>query len=71
MAMVWIASFFYATIAAADSLPPAVLVFDQSIPYAEYFGKLFSSFQATLKASSAAPITIHLERLEYGQFNGS
>jgi len=71
MATVWIASFFYATIAAADSLPRTVLVFDQSIPYAEYFGKLFASFQATLKASSAAPITIHLERLEYSQFNGS
>jgi signal transduction histidine kinase len=71
MAMVWIASFLYATLAAADSLPRAVLVFDQSIPYAEYFGKLFSSFQATLKASSTAPVAIHLERLEFSQFNGS
>jgi hypothetical protein len=33
--MAWIASVFYATIAAADSLPRTVLVFDQSIPYAE------------------------------------
>src|SRR5262245_31126547 len=71
IATIWIASFFYATLAGADPLPRTVLVLDQSIPYTAYFGKLFASFQATLKVGSNAPVTIHLERLEYSQFNGS
>jgi len=71
IATIWIASFFYATLAGADPLPRTVLVLDQSIPYTEYFGKLFASFQATLKVGSNAPVTIYLERLEYSQFNGS
>jgi signal transduction histidine kinase len=48
-----------------------VLLLDQSIPYAEYFGKLFASFQATLKASSEGPATVHVERLEYSHSKGS
>jgi signal transduction histidine kinase len=62
---------FYAVPSAADSLPRTVLVLDQSIPYAEYFGKLFASFQATLNTSSEIPATIHLERLEYSHSKSS
>jgi signal transduction histidine kinase len=71
IATIWIASFFYTALAAADPLPRTVLVLDQSIPYTKYFGTLFASFQATLKVSSNVPISIHLERLEYSQFYGS
>jgi signal transduction histidine kinase len=48
---------------AAEQLPQTVLVLDQSTPYTEYFGKLFASFQSTLKADSDIPITIDLERM--------
>jgi len=48
-----------------------VLVLDQSLPYAEYFGRFFSSFQATLKVRSNVPATIYLERLEYSHSKGS
>jgi signal transduction histidine kinase/ABC-type uncharacterized transport system substrate-binding protein len=52
---------------AAEQLPQTVLVLDQSTPYTEYFGKLFASFQSTLKAGSDVPITIDLERLGHYQ----
>src|SRR5436190_4285640 len=68
---IWVASLLYAASSGADSLPRTVLVLDQSIPYAEYFGKLFASFQASLKASSEVSPTIHLERLEYSHSTGS
>jgi signal transduction histidine kinase len=68
---IWVAGLFFAPPSAADSLPRTVLVLDQSIPYAEYFGKLFASFQATLNASSEFRATIYLERLEYSHFKGS
>jgi signal transduction histidine kinase len=55
---------------AADPLPRTVLVLDQSIPYTEYFAKLFASFQVTLKTGSDIPITIHSEQLEYSHFKG-
>jgi signal transduction histidine kinase len=48
---------------AAEPLPRTVLVLGQSTPYTEHFGKLFASFQSTLKAGSHVPTTIHLERL--------
>ena len=66
-----IASILCTVPSAADPLPRTVLVLDQSIPYTEYFAKVFASFQSTLKAGSDSPITIHLERLEYSQFKGS
>lgn len=47
----------------AEQSPQTVLVLDESTPYTEYFGKLFASFQSTLKAGSDVPITIDLERL--------
>ena len=56
---------------AAEPLPRTVLVLDQSTPYTEYFGKLFASFQSTLKAGSDIPITIDLERLGYSHFKGA
>jgi signal transduction histidine kinase/ABC-type uncharacterized transport system substrate-binding protein len=69
--IIWVASLFYATSSAADSLPRTVLVLDQSIPYAEYFRKFFASFQATLNARSEVPTTVHLERLEYSHSQDS
>src|SRR5262245_9829538 len=69
--LISIASFSYATLSAAESLPRTVLVLDQSIPYAEYFGRFFGSFQATLKVRSDFPTTIYLERLEYSDSQGS
>jgi signal transduction histidine kinase len=66
-----IASFSYATLLAAESLPRTVLLLDQSLPSAEYFGRFFSSFQATLKVRSDVPPTIYLERLEYSHSQGS
>ena len=48
---------------AAEQSPQTVLVLDQSTPYTEYFGKLFASFQSTLKAGSDVPVTIDLERM--------
>jgi ABC-type uncharacterized transport system substrate-binding protein len=53
----------------AAEQPRTVLVLDQSTPFTEYFGKLFASFQLTLKAGSDLPITIDLERL--GQLKGA
>src|SRR4030095_2184330 len=55
---------------AADPSPRTVLVLDQSIPYTEYFAKLFKSFQSTWKADSGGPVTIYSESLEYSHFKG-
>src|SRR5262245_24876289 len=66
-----IASILCTVPSAADPLPRTVLVLDQSIPYTEYFAKVFASLQSTLKAGSDVPITIHLERLDYSQFKGA
>jgi signal transduction histidine kinase len=55
----------------AEQLPRTILVLDQSTPYTEYFGKLFASFQSTLKAGSDVPTTIHLERLGYTYVKGT
>jgi len=60
----------YGTLA-ADPLPRSVLVLDQSTPYTEHFGKLFASFQSTLKAGSHVPTSIHLERLGYTYVKGT
>jgi signal transduction histidine kinase len=56
---------------AAEPVPRTVLVLDQSTPYTEHFGKLFASFQSTLKAGSHVPTTIHLERLGYTYVKGT
>jgi signal transduction histidine kinase len=55
----------------ADPLPRTVLVLHQSIPYTEFFGKLFASFQSTLKAGSTIPITIYSESLGHRYFKGA
>src|SRR5215510_1163062 len=69
-AIISIASLLSAGPSAADPLPSTVLVLHRSIPYTEYFGKLFASFQSTLKAGSDTPITIYSEGLGYSHFNG-
>jgi signal transduction histidine kinase len=51
-------------------LPGTVLVLNRSIPYTEYFGKVFASLQSTLKAGSDIPITIYSQQLEYNHFKG-
>jgi signal transduction histidine kinase len=55
----------------AEPLPRTVLVLHQSIPYTEFFGKLFASFQSTLKAGSNIPITIYSESLGHRHFKGA
>jgi signal transduction histidine kinase len=59
-----------AAASAAERLPRTVLVLHQSIPYTEYFGKLFAAFQSTLKAGSDVPITIYSESLGHRHFRG-
>jgi len=59
-----------AAASATEPLPRTVLVLHQSIPYTEYFGKLFAAFQSTLKAGSAVPITIYSESLGHRHFAG-
>src|SRR5215813_419235 len=71
IAAILIASLLCVAPSAADPLPRTVLVLDQSIPYVEFFTKLFASFQSMLNAGSEVPVTIHLERLEYSQSKGS
>src|SRR5262245_28850309 len=56
---------------AAQPLPRTILVLHQSIPYTEFFGKLFASFQSTLKAGSKIPITIYSESLGHRYFKGA
>src|SRR5262245_54541655 len=56
---------------AAQPLPRTILVLHQSIPYTEFFGKLFASFQSTLKAGSTIPITIYSESLGHRHFKGA
>jgi len=65
-----LASLLSAASSAADPLPRTILLLDQSIPYTEYFGKLFASFQSTLKTGSDVPVTIYSERLEFSHFKG-
>src|SRR3954469_21420714 len=48
VAIISIACLLSAAPAAAEPLPRTVLVLHQSIPYTEFFGKLFVSFQSTL-----------------------
>jgi signal transduction histidine kinase len=55
----------------ADPLPRTVLMLAQPTPYTEFFGKLFASFQSTLKASSGVRIAIHLETLGYSKLGGA
>src|SRR5262245_65338905 len=68
IATIIIACSFCALPSAADPLPPTVLVLHRSIPYTEHFGKLFASFQSTLKAGSDTPITTYSEGLGYSHF---
>jgi signal transduction histidine kinase len=56
---------------AAEPLPRTILVLHQSIPYTEFFGKLFASLQSTLKAGSTIPITIYSESLGHRHFKGA
>jgi signal transduction histidine kinase len=70
IATILIASLSSAVPSTADPLPGTVLVLHRSIPYTEYFGKLFASFQSTLKAGSDIPITIYSEGLGYSHFKG-
>jgi signal transduction histidine kinase len=69
--IILIASLLNAVPSAADPLPPTVLVLHRSTPYTEYFGKLFASFQSTLKAGSDTPMTIYSEGLGYSHFKGA
>ena len=71
VATILIACFLSAAPAAAEPLPRTVLVLHQSIPYTEFFGKLFASFQLTLKAGSTIPITIYSESLGHRHFKGA
>ena len=64
MATISIACLVYAGSLGADPLHRTVLVLDQSIPYTEYFRKLFASFRSTLKTGRDIPITIYSEQLE-------
>ena len=70
IATILIASLSSAVPSTADPLPGTVLVLHRSIPYTEHFGKLFASFQSTLKAGSDIPITIYSEGLGYSHFKG-
>jgi signal transduction histidine kinase len=71
IAVMLIACLLWGSHLAAEQLPRRVIVFDQSTPYTEYFGKLFASFQSTLKTGSDVPTTIHLERLGYTYVKGT
>jgi ABC-type uncharacterized transport system substrate-binding protein len=64
-----IASLFSTVTLAADLVPQTVLVVHQSIPYTEYFNKLFASFRSTLKAGSDIGVTIYSEGLGHRHFN--
>jgi signal transduction histidine kinase len=70
VATLLIASLASAVPSTADPLPGTVLVLHRSIPYTEYFGRLFASFHSTLKAGSEIPITIYSEGLGYSHFKG-
>jgi ABC-type uncharacterized transport system substrate-binding protein len=70
IATLLLASLSSAVPTTAATLPGTVLVLNRSIPYTEYFGKIFASFQSTLKAGSDNPITIYSEQLEYNHFKG-
>src|SRR5690242_439947 len=69
IAAVPITCLLWGSLSASEQLPRRVIVLDQSTPYTEYFGKLFASFQSTLKTGSDVPTTIHLERLGYTYVN--
>jgi signal transduction histidine kinase len=71
IAIILIASLLSALPSTAEPSPRTVLVLHQSIPYTEYFGKLFASFQSTLKAGSDIPITIYSESLGHRHFKGA
>jgi signal transduction histidine kinase len=71
IAAVPITCLLWGSLSASEQLPRRVIVLDQSTPYTEYFGKLFASFQSTLKTGSDVPTTIHLERLGYTYVKGS
>jgi signal transduction histidine kinase len=70
VATIMIACLLSAASSAAEPLPRTVLVLHHSIPYTEFFGKLFASFQSTLKAGSTIPITIYSESLGHRHFKG-
>jgi signal transduction histidine kinase len=63
-----IASLSSAVPTTAAPLPGTVLVLHQSIPYTEFFGKLFASFQSTLKTGSDFPISVYSESLGFRHF---
>jgi hypothetical protein len=65
------ASLFCAGSPAAEPVPRAALVLDESIPYTAWYNELYAAFQSTLKAHSEMPITICSEKLEYSHFKGS
>jgi signal transduction histidine kinase len=65
-----IASLLSAASWAADALPRTVLVLHETIPYTAYFGKLFASFQSTLKAGSDIRASIYSEGLGFRHFKG-
>ena len=65
-----IASLLSAASWAADALPRTVLVLHETIPYTVYFGKLFASFQSTLKAGSDIRASIYSEGLGFRHFKG-
>jgi signal transduction histidine kinase len=71
VAIILIACFLSTLPSAAEPLPRTVLVLHQSIPFTEYFSKLFASFQSTLKAGSTIPITIYSESLGHRHFKGA
>jgi len=70
-ATMFVVSLLFVPPSAADPVPRKVLVLHQSIPYTEYFNKLFASFQSTLKAGSDNPITIYSEGLGHRHFKGA
>src|SRR5215510_10530633 len=69
-AIILIACLSSAVPTTAATSPRTVLVLNRSIPYSEYFGKVFASFQSTLQAGSDIPITIYSEQLEDNHFKG-
>src|SRR5215510_10186801 len=69
-AIILIACLSSAVPTTAATSPRTVLVLNRSIPYTEYFGKVFASFQSTLRARSDIPITIYSEGLGYSHFKG-
>src|SRR5262245_13219637 len=57
---------------AADPLPRAVLILDQSDAHSAWYARFSSAFRSTLgAATSGAPVSIYAEHLDLSRFEGA